>query len=114
MAICGKQRWDYEENVNGVRTQIDGDKKIIFGNEADEDMTGPTEDIYQRRFDFGVDFGLGYRYEQLLFNLGFAMGLANLQPEKPGDGSFSKDHKYYNRTVFLSAAWLFGSGSTGE
>ncbi len=114
MAICGKQRWDYEENVNGVRTQIDGDKKIIFGNEAEEDMTGSTEDIYQRRFDYGIDFGFGYRYKQLLFNFGFAMGLANLQPESPGEDSFSKDHKYFNRTIFLNAAWLFGKGSKGE
>ena len=105
-AIAGKHKWDYEENVNGNRKDIKGDEKITFKNEV------PTEDFentkpYQRPFDLGINFGVGYKVKSVLLNLGYAMGFSNLQPEVQGDDSYATDHKYYNRTIFVSAAWLF-------
>jgi len=45
----------------------------------------------------------------MLFNIGFAMGFTNLQPDRTADQNYEpKDHKYSNRTVFITAAWLFG------
>jgi hypothetical protein len=58
--------------------------------------------------DIGINFGLGFQVNQVLLNLGFAMGLSNLQPDIKGDENYAADHKYYNRTIFVSAAWLFG------
>ena len=105
--VCGKRRWDYEENVNGNRTQYTDSQKIKFKGTVPEG--GHDDDVmYQKPFDFGFDFGLGYKYNQLLFNLGFAMGLANLQPGSSTSEFDAKDFKYANRTVFLTAAWLFG------
>jgi len=108
-ALAGKHKWDYEENINGNRTDHKGSEKIKFANTVPSDHNA-DDDIafYQRPFDWGIDFGLGYRYNQLLFNIGFAMGLANLQPDRNVEGFDAKDFKYSNRSVFLTAAWLFG------
>lgn len=106
-AIAGKQKWDYEENINGVREDIKGDRKIKFVNEVPEDR---DEDVsYQRPFDIGLNFGVGYKIDNILLNLGYAMGFSNMQPDHPDDNSFADDHKYLNRTIFINAAWLFGN-----
>ncbi|MEE4257224.1 MAG: porin family protein [Bacteroidales bacterium] len=108
-AIAGKNRWDYEENDNGIRTDYKDSKKIKFKNKI-EAGDHDDEDVahYQRPLDYGVNAGLGYRYDQLLFNLGFAMGLANLQPDRELEGFDPVDYKYSNRTIFITVAWLFG------
>ncbi len=109
-AIAGINRWDFEENDNGIRTDYKDSEKIKFKNTVSEDEHG-DEDVafYQRPLDFGIDFGLGYKYQQLLFNIGFAMGLTNLQPDMASAEDFDpKDFKYSNRTIFVTAAWLFG------
>lgn len=108
-AFCGVNRWDYEENDNGIRTDYKDSKKVKFTNEVSEEQANDDDvAFYQKPFDYGVDFGLGYRYNQLLFNVGFAMGLANLQPDVKGTDFDPKDYKYTNSNVFISAAWLFG------
>jgi hypothetical protein len=104
-AIAGKHKWDYEKNINGERNDIKGDEKINFKNEVPEDNDGF---YYQRPMDIGINFGLGFQVNQVLLNLGFAMGLSNLHPDIKGDENYAADHKYYNRTIFVSAAWLFG------
>ena len=109
MAIIGVERWDYEENVNGIREVSKDSKRVKFRNTVSEEDHG-DEDVayYQKPFDYGVNFGLGYKYKHLLFNAGFAMGLANLQPDMSGTEFDPKDYKYSNRTIFITAAWLFG------
>lgn len=109
VAIVGVNRWDYEENVNGIREVSKDSKRVKFRNTVSEEDHG-DEDVafYQKPFDYGVNFGLGYKYKHLLFNAGFAMGLANLQPDMSGVEFDSKDYKYSNRTIFFTAAWLFG------
>ena len=109
VAIVGVNRWDYEENVNGIREVSKDSKRVKFRNTVSEEDHG-DEDVafYQKPFDYGVNFGLGYKYKHLLFNAGFAMGLANLQPDKSGVEFDPKDYKYSNRTIFITAAWLFG------
>jgi hypothetical protein len=104
-AIAGKHKWDYEQNKDGIRKDIKGDEKINFKNEVPEDN---DRTYYQRPMDIGINFGLGFQVSQVLLNLGFAMGLSNLQPDVKGDENYAADHKYYNRTIFVSAAWLFG------
>lgn len=108
-AIAGVSRWNYEENDNGIRTDFKDSEKIKFKNEVPEEHDG-DEDIafYQRPLDYGFNVGFGYRYNQYLFNLGYAMGLANLQPDRSVEGFDAKDAKYSNRTVFFTVAWLFG------
>lgn len=105
-AIAGKNVWDYEENDGGIRTDITGSSDFEFVGEMPEDQKDNI--VYQRPFDAGVDFGLGFQVNKVLLNLGFAMGFANLQPEISGEEYDAGDIKYANRTIFLNAAWLFG------
>jgi hypothetical protein len=109
-AIAGKNVYNYEENDNGVRTDFKGSKKIEFKNKIEEgDHANDDVAYYQRPFDWGLNFGLGYRYNQYLFNIGYSLGLANLQPEVYVQGvEASNDFKYTNNTIFITAAWLFG------
>jgi hypothetical protein len=110
LAIIGRHVWNYERNVDGIRETFKDIEKIKFKNkvsEADEGVSGVA--FYQRPLDLGVNFGIGYQYKHLLFNIGFAMGFANLQPDLTSHQNYDpKDYKYSNRTVFITAAWLFG------
>ena len=105
LALIGRNVWDYEENINGIRKTSKDIEKIKFKNKVPE---GEDKDRYQRPLDLGVNFGIGYQYKHLLFNIGFAMGFANLQPDREGEDYDPADEKYSNRTVFITAAWLFG------
>ena len=104
LALIGMHVWDYEENINGVRETFKDTERIKFKNEVPEGDEGH----YQKPLDMGVDFGIGYQYKQLLFNIGFAMSFSNLQPDRKGEDYDPADTKYSNRTVFITAAWLFG------
>ncbi|MCK4569312.1 MAG: PorT family protein [Bacteroidales bacterium] len=108
VAIVGRNVWDYEINTNGVREDKTGSEKIIFNKNAQLHDGDDWKVKYQNPFDYGVNFGLGFKYKHLLFNAGFAMGLANLQPDISGVEFDPKDRKYSNRTIFITAAWLFG------
>ena len=105
-AIGGKQKWDYEQNKDGIRKDIKGEEKITFKNEVPKDDTDANN--YQRPLDIGFNFGVGYQVKSVLLNLGFAMGFTNLQPEFEDTQYKASDFQYSNRTVFISAAWLFG------
>jgi hypothetical protein len=109
-ALAGKNVYNYEENDNGIRTDYKGSKKIKFTNKIEEGDHGDEDVAYhQRPFDWGLNFGFGYRFNQYLFNIGYSLGLANLQPEVYVEGvDASGDLKYTNNTIFISAAWLFG------
>jgi hypothetical protein len=104
LAIIGRHVWDYEKNVNGIRETFKDTERIKFKNKVPEG----DKDHYQKPLDMGVDFGIGYQYKHLLFNIGFAMSFSNLQPDREGEDYDPADEKYSNRTVFITAAWLFG------
>lgn len=103
-AIAGKQKWDYEENINGIREDVTGSEDVEFVGEIPED----GDVVYRRPFDIGANVGLGFKVDKILLNLGYAMGFANLQPDVPGESSFASDYKFSNRTIFLNVAWFFG------
>jgi hypothetical protein len=105
-AIAGKRVWDYEENLNGIREDIKGDGKFEFVNKLPEEQKDDV--FYQRPFDAGIDFGLGFQVSKVLINFGYAMGFTNLRPEISNSEFSADDLKYSNRTIFLNAAWLFG------
>lgn len=71
--------------IGGVETS--GDRDIEFGNDGD-----------MKRFDAGVNFLAGYRFNGgLLINAGYGLGLTNLAPG-------NTDRTYSNRV------WSFGVG----
>jgi hypothetical protein len=63
-------------------------------------------DVYSRRFDAGVQAGLGYQYGGLLLQAQYGFGLRNLAAYR--EASATDDPAYYNRTFHLSLAYLFG------
>lgn len=72
-------------------------------------------DTNNRRFDAGVNFGLGYRMGPLQVQAGFGLGLVNLHRETPSfDPGFSPLTAYnfyndasYNRVAQLTGTYFF-------
>jgi hypothetical protein len=74
--------------------------------------TTPGDDTYySRRYDFGVQGGLGYRYGPALVQLGYSLGLRDLGADyKFGNGAaatIAPGPSYQNRAFQLSVAYLF-------
>ena len=86
--------------------------KVEFGDQqADEDPnatpTGtPTATLTVRRFDGGINAGVGYRFGPFQAQLGYGLGLVNFVP-KDTDGN-DTGSKGYNRSFQLSANYFFG------
>ena len=109
-AIAGKNRYDIQSTGESDPVNLKDTKKIKFTNKIEEgDHDDDDIASFQRPFDYGVNIGLGYSYNQLLFNIGFAMGLANLQPDVAMQGFDPNDFKFSNRSIFFTVAWLFGA-----
>jgi len=112
MALVGRNYYDYTvTRQDGTVDTEKGDTKIAFTNsvsESDTEVDGVGS--FQKRMDFGFDFGIGYQWNALLFNFGYSMGLVNLQPDVTYiEGYDPSDQKYSNRTIFFNVAWLFGT-----
>ncbi len=109
-AMGGRNNYDYTvKKLDGTTETIVGDEKIKFRNDvsvADQEIEGVAS--FQKPFDFGFDFGIGYQWEQLLFNVGYQVGISNLMPDYAGGDFDPKDFKFSNRSLFFNVAWLFG------
>lgn len=110
MAFSGRYIEDYTvTKQDGSETTEKSDEKIKFKNTVtEEDMNVDGVADYQRPLDIGFDVGIGYQWNSLLFNVGYAMGLTNLQPDYSGADYDPKDYKYSNTSIFVNVAWLFG------
>jgi hypothetical protein len=67
--------------------------------------------FYSRRLDAGLQFGLGYRYQGLLLQAAYSLGLTNqasVAEQLPGGGP-SVYPTYRNRAFQVSLAYLLGS-----
>ncbi|RLD37850.1 MAG: hypothetical protein DRI83_03315 [Bacteroidetes bacterium] len=110
MAFSGRNNYDYTvTKLDGTKETVKGDENVKFRgkvSEEDQDVEGVA--FYQKPLDMGFDFGIGYQWNQLLFNFGYAMGLTNLQSDYEGVDFDPSDYKYSNRTIFFNVAWLFG------
>ena len=62
--------------------------------------------IVARRFDAGLNAGIGYRIGSLQTQLGYGLGLVNQQP---GKASTQREElpAYYQRVVTLTASYFF-------
>jgi len=71
--------------------------------------TGKT-DVYSKRWDVGLQAGLGYQYRALLLQVGYSLGLRNLAATIPGypAGTTVTTTPSYNRGFQVSLAYLFG------
>jgi hypothetical protein len=70
-----------------------------------------ADNAYSRRFDAGLQAGLGYRYKAAVLQASYSLGLRNLASDvKLGFNSpTSPTAAYYSRAFQVSLAYLFGS-----
>lgn len=85
-----------EQNLSG---QPDASQPIRIANEADL-FDGPTA----RRFETGIQGGLGFRYESLVLQAAYSLGLSDTSPSYNYIG---RTPKAYNRGFQVSVGYLF-------
>ncbi len=91
-----------------------GSQPYAFGNtfvEPDPNSNNPVDvDARVRRFDAGLNAGVGYRRGPVQVQLGYGLGLVNVQPDYPA--SYQVDNtKGYLRTGQLAATYFFSTSS---
>ena len=62
-----------------------------------------------RRFDAGLQGGLGYRYRAFQLQASYSLGLRTTAPQYAHSGSYYEVTSVYNRSFQLSLAYLFTS-----
>ena len=111
-AVVGRNKVEYEIWLYSGESEYDNNSyfykfknKVLDSDyekyEDDDDFAG-----FQKLIDMGFNFGLGYKAWGFLFNVGYSLGLTNLEP-KHSDYD-AKDYKYSNRVIFINLAYLFG------
>jgi hypothetical protein len=71
------------------------------GSESVKINFGSDEDEY-KALDFGLNFGLGYQFEKLLFRLQYNLGLSNI-----GNVIEGADYSVKNKNVAVSVGYFF-------
>jgi len=95
--------WEYSSlNVSGTQYESYDGRVVADGNET------KGTDLPVRSTDFGVQGGIGYRYQHLLAQLEYSVGLRNVQPQAV---TVNPLPTYHNRVFQLSLAYLFGPKS---
>lgn len=87
-----------------MKSDVDGtdDVDIQFVSDytdVDEDKVG------FKRFDIGLNFGAGYRINNIQIQANYGLGLSNLIPEYDGE---APDDKITNSVIQFSVAYFFG------
>ena len=75
-------------------------------------VSNPSADYtYSRRFDTGLQAGLGYRFNGLLVQASYSLGLRNQAVQYEFNSYIYNTPAYYNRAWQLSLSYLVGSKS---
>jgi len=86
-------------------TAISGDVDI---DDYFVDHENVTFNKYYKAFDAGLDFGLGYKYEQFMLKAQYSFGLINMTPGIKGIEAFNpNDYKVTNRVLSFSLVYYF-------
>jgi hypothetical protein len=67
----------------------------------------PDFGSFARRFDAGLQGGVGYRYQALLLELGYSLGLRDVAARYTYNGIPVSSSPYYNRAFQASLSYLF-------
>jgi len=123
--IGGKFKHDFSFELDGENVRSDDifdedsyELQPVFGK-IDDDMYEDfldDEDIMElyRAFDFGLNLGVGYQLNNIIFNVGYSFGLNNLTPKYDAD-DYDMDEDYTenviqkNRVLTFSISYLFDS-----
>ncbi len=104
VAMGGQFKATVEGEFNGQ--SIDDERtvkvKSTFGSVSMEDTD--SEDLYINALDFGLNFGIGYQFDNVSLNLGYGLGLVNLTPDVEGSGGEfdPSDFRQTNSVISLS------------
>jgi hypothetical protein len=101
LLLGGHYHSTYLDVPNGLDFSQDGQVRAGDYQPIPRSPTDPTDDQYTRRFDMGVQAGLGYRFGKLLAQAEFSFGLRDLAPMLTSS---------YNRTAQLSLSYLVTPG----
>ncbi len=97
--IAGNIKTDVTGSIGGVNGNTSSDESIKWGNEKTT-LTNSGDNL--KPFDFGLNFGLGYEFNNgLLVNGGYQLGLTNLSPN--GDDN----NHYKNGMLKLGVGYMF-------
>lgn len=111
-ALFGRQRVDFTYRLINGESGFEKDTYYLrFKNKVLESDWEDYEDDddffgFQKLIDMGLNFGIGYKYQAILFNFGYSLGLTNLEPKQSDINE--KNYKYSNRVIYFNVAWLFG------
>ncbi|WP_338789968.1 porin family protein [Bernardetia sp. MNP-M8] len=107
----GKSETTQKINFGGlVSEQTITDKityKPYYREITQDDDFKDNENPYSG-LDYGLNIGVGYKVNNLLFNVGYSYGLGNWLPKAEGNNDYRKDNKIQNRVITLSASYFFG------
>ena len=75
-------------------------------------VSNPSSDYtYSRRLDTGLQAGLGYRFNRLLVQASYTLGLRNLAVQYDFNSTVYNTPAYYNRSLQVSLSYLVGPKS---
>lgn len=102
IGIGGK--YDIEETINNNTENYDG--KVEFAQEINSSNINSFEDgsTVVKRFDLGIDFGIGINIKRLSFNFIYEIGAANIEPKNT---FYSSESKRFNRNARISFTYYF-------
>ena len=113
IALGGKRKWDYDYSINFFNAtsetgHYNGDKKIKTKNAVDDEDLKEDYNVI-RPFDYGFNFGLGYRLYSFEYNIQYGLGLSNLFTDYAGS-----DPKYadFNRNDWKQSNRMIAFGVT--
>ena len=81
----------------------------VSGKVKPADVVSDSDKEYSKRFDTGLQAGVGYRLGGFLLQANYSLGLRNLATQYRGyDGHLYNDPGYYNRSWQVSLSYLVG------
>lgn len=93
--------------LNGL-SPIEAEGKIVGGNNPQATLGG--NDVYSKRVDAGLQAGIGYRYQSLLLQLNYSIGLRNLATDfLSNPTTIVEGSPYRNRAFQASLSYLLFS-----
>jgi hypothetical protein len=94
---------NYRQRVTGFDEEYTGKVKAAS-------LTTDRDDRYARRFDAGLQAGVGYRLKGWQLQASYSLGLRNLAvPYQAYDGQVYQPSAYYNRAFQVSLSYLLSA-----